>query len=119
MPLYSARCMQCGKAQTYFTKVADRETTPVCCETPTAKQLDTPMVSAMSFTGHKGFVVPGTQTWIEDGTQMKKFMKEKNYLSESEGTQEAIHQRANREKTDDQKLDTAVETAIRKHSGAI
>lgn len=39
MPMYDARCNICGKVHEYFTKVNDRERTPVCCETPTERIL--------------------------------------------------------------------------------
>jgi hypothetical protein len=116
MPLYSSKCMECGKSHTYYKSVAERADTPLCHDKRTFKTLDAPMIGAMSFSGHKGFEAPGAQKWIEDGASMKKYMRENNYISESEGHQEANIQLANREAADDRKLDTAVTNAVLGHA---
>ena len=116
MPVYSARCEECGSTQAYFKKVADRADTPLCHAKPMTKTLDTPMVSAMAFSGHKGFNLPGPEgKWIEDGATYKKFLKDNNFIPESEGAREADIQRTNREAADDKKLDAVVTEAFLSH----
>lgn len=114
MPLYSARCEQCGSTTSYVRKIDERNDTP-SCHGPMSRQLDAPMVSAMAWTGHKGFALPGGG-WIEDGTAFKRHMRENDVLPESEGRQEAAIQRATREKADDKRLDAAITQAIQTHS---
>lgn len=114
MPLYSSRCEKCGKSETYFQTVSNRANTPICCETQMLKTLDTPMVGAMSFTGHKGFVADGK--WIDSGADYKNFMKKNNYIPASEGHREAEIQRENHAKRDDKKLEAAVVEAVAKQN---
>jgi hypothetical protein len=115
MPMYSSRCDECGKAHSYLSTVANRATTPTCHGEPTSKTLDAPMVSAMAWSGWKGFNVPGGQ-WIEDGASYKKFLDKHNYVPASEGNQEASIQRANKEAADDKKLEAAVTQAVLTHN---
>lgn len=112
MPIYSAQCAECGSRQTYLSKIADRAVTPVC-HGPMTKALDMPMVSAMAWTGHKGFNLPGpTGGWVEDGATYKKFLDRTGFIPESEGAREATIQRTNREAADDKKLEAAVTHAV-------
>lgn len=111
MPLYSSKCSECGTAHTYVKTVANRAETPLCCDVQTFKTLDTPMVSAMAWSGWKGFNVPGGQ-WIEDGAAYKKFLDKNNYVPASEGHQEAAIQRTNQAAADDKKLEAAVTQAV-------
>jgi hypothetical protein len=97
---------------TYFQTIANRADTPVCCEMQMSKMLDTPMVGAMAFTGHQGFVADGN--WIEDGASYKKFMDKNKYIPASEGHREAEIQRENHAKRDDKKLEAAVVEAVAK-----
>jgi hypothetical protein len=39
---YEAKCKTCGKVHQYRAKVAERETTPVCCNERTERTLSTP-----------------------------------------------------------------------------
>lgn len=110
MPLYSSYCPTCRKTQTYFQTVANRANTPICCDGQTTKTLDSPMVGALGFTGHKGFIANGQ--WIESGADYKKFLEKNNYIPASEGHREAEIQRENRAKLDDKKLEAAVVQAV-------
>ena len=110
MPMYSSKCEKCGTSHTYFQVIANRADTPLCCDAKTFKTLDTPMVGAMAFTGHQGFVADGK--WIEDGATYKKFMDKNKYIPASEGHREAEIQRDNRAKLDDKKLEAAVTQAV-------
>lgn len=112
MPLYSSKCNKCGTAHTYYKTVAERADTPLCCEEKTFKTLDSPMVGAMAFTGHQGFVADGK--WIEDGASYKKFMDKNKFIPASEGHREAEIQRENHAKRDDKKLEAAVVEAVAK-----
>ena len=112
MPMYTSQCAVCARQQTYFKSVAKRAETPMCHDLPTLKVIDTPMIGAMSFSGHKGFEAPGAQKWIEDGASMKKYMNQHGYISESEGAREAQIQRNRKSAADDAKLDAAVTSAV-------
>jgi predicted nucleic acid-binding Zn ribbon protein len=121
MPTYVSKCSACGKDHEYVAKVANRAATPVCCGLPTERQLTTPAISAMAWTGHKGVYLPdgkngGKGTWIEDGAAYKQYMKSNNKISGDEGQQEAAIQKRNLEKADDKKLTQAVEKAVAIHS---
>ena len=82
--------------------------------------LDTPMVSAMTWTGHQGFHAPdgvnGVGTWIESGSDYKKYMDKNGLVPASEGEQEVKIQSANKEAESDRKLNEAVLTAYRTHN---
>lgn len=103
MPTYVARCSKCDTVQDFVRKVNDRDDTPICCDAPTARQLVAPQISAMTFTGHKGFHTTDG-AWIESGQDLHRYMKKNDLLSGSEGESEAKHQRANIEREKDQKL---------------
>jgi len=119
MPTYSSVCSACGKTYEYVSRIVDRGNTPRCCDKPTDKVLDAPRVSAMAWTGHKGFHVPdgvnGKGTWIEDGAAYHRYLKQHNKIPASEGVREAEIQKANRERADDHKLEAAVEKAVYTH----
>lgn len=115
MPLYSARCDQCGRQESYIQKVADRAATPLCHSTPMTKTLDKPMVSAGVWTGHKGFDAydrGGVGVRIESAQDYNRFLKRNDFIPESEGQREAEIKAAHNVAADDQKLSKAVEQAV-------
>lgn len=118
MPTYTAACMDCGTVTDYIRRMADSADTPVCCEKKMTKILTTTMVSAMAWSGHKGFHAPdgvnGVGTWIEDGAAFKRYMDKNNVVPASEGEQEARIQSGNKAKADERKLETAVLEAYRR-----
>lgn len=119
MPLYSSRCEACGSPYTYYQTVANRANTPLCCNAPTTKTPDAPMVAASVWTGHKGFTAynrNGSHLWIESGQDYSKFLKANDFIPESEGKREAEIKAAHREAAEDQKLAAAVETAVMAHT---
>lgn len=115
MPTYSCRCNQCGRRDTFISKVDDRNNTPTCCDAPTERLLDTPMVGAQTWTGHKA-VQMTDGTWIESGASYEKYLKQNNKIPASEGQREAEIQQANKLATDEKKLDAAVERAVLTHT---
>lgn len=115
MPTYSAVCNCCGKSQSYVRKIADRNDTPICCNEQTQRQIDSPQISAMVWTGHKGLHMTDGK-WIESGTDFKKYARDKNLIPAHEGYQEAERAVAYREAEADRKLDKAVESAIIQHT---
>lgn len=85
------------------------------------KGLTAPAISAMAFTGHKGFHMPdgqhgGKGTWIESGQDYKKYLKEHNKLPASEGAAEARLQKRNADAADNKKRRQAVIKAVEKLS---
>lgn len=85
------------------------------------KGLTAPAISAMAFTGHKGFHMPdgkhgGKGTWIESGQDYKKYLKENNKLPASEGAAESRLQKRNVEAADNKKRREAVIKAVEKLS---
>jgi predicted nucleic acid-binding Zn ribbon protein len=118
MPTYTAKCSVCSTHHDYVRRVADRDDTPLCCETKTDKQLSTPQISAMAFGGHKGFVTDatGTPRWIENGSDLKRYMRENNLTVPEEGVERAKDARRNQEIASDKALDQAVSDALSKHS---
>lgn len=95
MPLYSAKCSShdCNKNQTYFSKIADRNTTPACdgCGSPTERVLDTPMITAMGLSDHFQVVSPIDGTTLYGRSAYYDHMKKHNVVPESELRGEAEH----------------------------
>lgn len=117
MPLYTSRCSECGQLHSYVRSIATRNDTPLCHDAPTEKVLDAPMIGAMTFSGWKGFVAHATDTptWIESGTDMKRYMKKHDLVPTHEAAQEAHIRREAREVEIDKKLDTAIHKAMEIH----
>lgn len=115
MPTYQSKCPICNTKHEYIRTVANRNDVPNCCGKPTIRTLDTPMVSAMSFTGHKGMHMPDAKnTWIEDGAAYKKYIKENNLIVGNEGKQEAAMNKARLEKQADIDRRKTVEEVVNK-----
>lgn len=117
MPFYSSVCRQCGQEHSYLRKIDQRADTPICCDQATEKTLDAPMISAMCFQGHKGFMTSGNGKWLESGQDVKRYMKEKNLLSHEEGTREAEIQSKAKEVKQRKALRAAAIAAVDKHIG--
>jgi predicted nucleic acid-binding Zn ribbon protein len=121
MPTYSSYCHECGTDHEYFRKMADALDTPECCGVKTEKNLNAmPQISAMAFTGHKGFHAMdgkngGKGTWIETGADYKRYIKDNNKLVGDEGIQEAEHQRKNIQAADKKARRAAVVKAVEQH----
>jgi predicted nucleic acid-binding Zn ribbon protein len=116
MPTYTGKCEVCGELHTYIRKVADRNDTPECCGAKTTKVLDTPEISAMAWTGHKGMVMydkDAKPVHIEDGAAYHRYLRDNNKIPESEGRREAEIQKANREAKQKEQLRKDVETVVR------
>jgi len=116
MPTYTAVCHACGGRHDFVRKIADRDDTPFCCEKATERVQVAPMVSAMVWTGHKGFMTSGNGRWIETGQDMKKYMRDTNSLTAEEGLREAEIQRKAKEVKQDKALHEAVVAAVEKHT---
>lgn len=121
MPTYVAHCPTCGTEQDYIRSIANRNDTPICCDAPMTKGLTAPAISAMAFTGHKGFHMPdgkqgGKGTWIESGQDYKKYLEENNKIPSSEAASEAQLQKKNAEAADSKKRREAVIKAVQQHS---
>jgi len=120
MPTYVAHCSNCGAEHDYIRSIANRNDTPICCGVPTVKGLTTPAISAMTFTGHKGFHMPdgknGKGTWIESGQDYKRYLRENNKIPASEAEAEARIQRKHAEAADNKKRREAVIKAVEKLS---
>ena len=119
MPTYISHCPSCDANYDYIRKIVDRDQTPECCGAPTIKGLTTPAISAMVFTGHKGFHMPdgkngGKGSWIESGQDYKKYLRENNKMPSSEAAAESTIQRKNAQAADDKNRRTAVEKAVAK-----
>jgi predicted nucleic acid-binding Zn ribbon protein len=118
MPLYSSHCTSCGTDHSYVRTISARNDTPTCCGKPTDKVIDTPMIGAMAFTGHKGFVAnaTGESQWLESGSDIKRYMKENNFVTQGEGGERAQDAKRNQEIDFDRKLDDAIDKARRIHA---
>jgi predicted nucleic acid-binding Zn ribbon protein len=121
MPTYISHCAICDTDYEYIRRIADRDDTPECCGVATVKGITAPTISAMVFSGHKGFHMQdgkqgGKGTWIESGTELKKYLRDNNKMSSSEAAVEAQIQKKNREVTDDKKRREAVIKAVERHS---
>ena len=119
MPTYSSKCNACGSKYEYIRTISTRNDTPVCCEASTEKTLDTPMVSAMAFTGHKGFFLPtaennGRGTWIESGSQYNKYIRENNLMVGDEAKQEQERKSTQRAETVKKERRATVEAVVSK-----
>lgn len=87
--LYEAQCSKCHTMHEYFSSVADREITPVCCGKHTVKGIfSAPMVGAMSWGREKAVTMPDG-TFIETGSEYKRYMKNNKKISADEGHAEA------------------------------
>jgi predicted nucleic acid-binding Zn ribbon protein len=113
VPLYTSHCDSCGSDHSYVRTIANRNDTPLCCDKQTAKVLDLPMIGALAFTGHKGFVASATadSKWIESGSDLKRYMNENNFVTEGEGRERAVDAKRNQEIDFDKKLDQAIDKA--------
>lgn len=121
MPIYTYACQGCGSVFDKFTsKSATIETTPALaceCGTDANRIPHSSMVGALCFTGHKGVRMPDAQgTWIEDGAQYKKYLKDNNQIPASEAAGEAERSRANALAADDKARKAAVVAAVQKLS---
>lgn len=121
MPTYVAHCSTCGSEHEYIRRISDRDDTPECCGAPTVKGLTAPAISAMAFTGHKGFHMMdgkngGKGTWIESGQEYKKYLRDNNKMPADEAAAEAKIQRKNIEAADDKKRRAAVIEAVNRHT---
>jgi predicted nucleic acid-binding Zn ribbon protein len=121
MPTYTAHCSTCGHEQDYIRSIANRNDTPLCCDAPMVKGLTAPAISAMAFTGHKGFHMPdgkhgGKGTWIESGQDYKKYLKDNDKLPASEGAAESRLQKRNADAADSKKRREAVIKAVERLS---
>ena len=119
MPTYVSHCSSCDTRYDYIRRIADREQTPECCGAPTIKGLTTPAISAMAFTGHRGFYMPdgkngGRGSWIESGQDYKKYLRDNNKIPSSEAASEAALQKKNAEVADNKKRREAVIKAVEK-----
>ena len=113
MPIYHSLCHKCGTYHEYVAKVADYLNSPDCCGEKTEKQIDCPMIGAMTFSGWKGFnnvAAPGTP-WVESGSEYKKWLKDNNKIPMSEGQQEADRVSAQKQVEDKKKRKEAVRKA--------
>lgn len=121
MPTYTAHCQACGAEYDYIRSIANRNDTPICCDVPTVKGLTAPAISAMTFSGHKGFHMPdgkhgGKGTWIESGQDYKKYLRENNKIPSSEAAAESRIQKKHAEAADSKKRREAVIKAVQTHS---
>jgi hypothetical protein len=109
--IYESRCGKCGRVHEYSKPVAERENTPTCCGKKTVKGIFTaPQVGAMSFGREKSFVATDG-TFIDSGSQYKKWMKDNNKIPYEEGKSEAARVRAKRQKDFDKTVETAAVNA--------
>jgi hypothetical protein len=101
-----------------MSSVADRETNlPVCCGEKTYQIItSSPMIGAMAFTGWKGFYMPDGKgekgTWIDNGGDFKKYLKENDKMPASEGIPEAQLQKKNIEEAHAKKRRKDVEKVV-------
>jgi predicted nucleic acid-binding Zn ribbon protein len=121
MPTYVSHCSSCDASYDYIRRIADRDQTPECCGVPTVKGLTAPAISAMTFTGHKGFHMPdgkhgGKGTWIESGSDYKKYLTVNNKMPSHEAAVEAKIQGKNKADADNKKRREAVIQAVQRHT---
>jgi predicted nucleic acid-binding Zn ribbon protein len=119
MPTYVSKCHACGAVHEYIRKVDQRNDVPLCCGQATEKQLQAPQISAMAFSGHKGFMLHdgkngGKGTWIETGADYKRYLNQTGSVPAHEGQQEASRVRAEQVKQADKKRRQAVVDAVNK-----
>ncbi len=93
MPTYSAHCDICGSKHTYFSKIDNRNITPVCCGSPTSRSLDTPMIQAQTISG---LIQDGNGNVFEGKNQFEKHMRDNDLISASESFAESKIQKENR-----------------------
>lgn len=92
MPMYTFKCSKCGTKTAEMRKIAERDNTPACCGEQTARLIEAPMVSAMAWTSHKGFIAhnnDGSGTFIADSSDYKAFMAKNDLMPASEGHKHA------------------------------
>lgn len=118
MPMYSAKCDVCNTTHSYVRRIADRNETPVCCGVAMLKVLDTPQLGALSTRCSGGFVAQATDepTWLESGTDVKRYMKDNSLVTSEEGKERASDAVRNREINLDRALDQAIDKARRIHA---
>ena len=117
MAVYESQCKKCQKVHEYISSIAERQNTPKCCGAKTVKIMVAPQISAMVFTGWKGFHMQdgannGKGTYIESGNDLHRYLKKNNQISASEGVAEAKLQRKNKDEAVKKKRRKDVERVV-------
>lgn len=92
MPTYSVKCPNCGSRSSFFSKIENRNLTPVCpmCGTTTERMLDTPMVQAQTISG----IIRCSDGTIHEGhTSFERHMAKNGLIPGSDVESEANYRK--------------------------
>jgi hypothetical protein len=106
--IYEAQCKKCKKVHEFMATVAERNNTPMCCGKQTERVILTPPeVGAMNWGREKSVTMPDG-TFIETGSEYKKYLKDHNKVPVSEGIPHAERVRKRKKKELKEKLHKTV-----------
>lgn len=108
MPVYEARCKECGKIQDYYQSAANRHDTPFCCGFQTEKVILTP---PMGYCENIHYQSPISGRPITTKQERIEDLKRSNSRP-WEGLEQEQKEAARRAAYDEQKADAAIEKSV-------
>ena len=106
IPTYSAGCEICGTKHTYFSKIDNRNITPVCCGVATKRLLDTPMIQAQTVSD---IIHCSDGTKHEGRNAFEAHMRKNGLIPGSDVESEANYRAAETQKTVDKERRADIE----------
>ena len=83
MPLYSYHCATCGRDADEFSKIADRDNGPACCDAAMGRKLSAPMVMVPGGIG-LSYECPMTGEHVQSMRRRKYLMEQNNVVDSRE-----------------------------------
>lgn len=108
MPMYLAKCDICGSEQRYFSKIDNRNITPVCCGQATKRLIEAPQIQAQTISG---IIMDSNGDKFEGKNAFEKHMQKNGLISASEAQGEARIQNENKQSEKKKEIRKIVEEA--------
>lgn len=81
MPLYTYKCMECGKTQDAFNSISNRFNGPECCGKPTEHQIVPTQIAPIIGGGNlPGYKCPVTGEFVTSRKRRKEIMQKHNLV---------------------------------------
>lgn len=112
MPIYEARCPQCGTVKDYYQTAANCRVTPDCCGSPMEKVI---LSAPMGIVDIPAYVSPTSGRWINSRRERNEDLKASNarpWEGLEQEKKEAERQKAYMEQKEDRALTVAAEKAF-------
>ena len=111
MPMYLAKCDICGSEQKYFSKIDNRNITPVCCDQPTKRLIEAPQIQAQTISG---IIMDSNGDKFEGKNAFEKHMQKNGLMSASEGIAEAKIKKESMETERKKELSKTIQDLVQK-----